>query len=89
MSQARNPAQRSLPFGEDPSFARAVWRLARAVPIVKGDDFHALLLKLATCNGGREVGLYTFISVYPYLESTYFIYPSDKNWFQNLLSNST
>lgn len=42
----RNPALRSLPFSDHPSFAKAIWRLARAVPIVKGDAFHAALVRL-------------------------------------------
>jgi len=52
----RNPALRSLPFSEHPSFARALWRLARAVPITSGDAFHAALLRLYDVGpeGGEE-----------------------------------
>ena len=42
----RNPALRSLPFSDHPSFAKAIWRLARTVPIIKGDAFHAALTRL-------------------------------------------
>jgi hypothetical protein len=43
----RNPALRSLPFQEDPSFCKALWRLARTVPVTQGDSFHRALLALA------------------------------------------
>jgi hypothetical protein len=42
----RNPALRSLPFSDHPSFAKAIWRLARTVPIMEGDAFHAALTRL-------------------------------------------
>jgi hypothetical protein len=43
----RNPAQRSLPFVDHPSFAKAIWRLARAVPIIQGDAFYDVLTRLS------------------------------------------
>ena len=49
----RNPALRSLPFQEEPSFCKALWRLARSVPVVKGDALHQALLALTPAAGAR------------------------------------
>ena len=51
----RNPAQRSLPFADHPTFAMAIWRLARAVPIVNGDAFHQALLLLCSPEEDRHM----------------------------------